>query len=190
VKCSICSHGDEPAISAAIANGASYRRVAARYKVGLASVGRHARSCVSLEARDRAAAKALNVTVANLSEQKLAESSNLLSNLIGVRTRLFAISDRARLAGNLLVETQVEKNVLAALTVEAKVLGELGAHSTTINQSLVLAPDYFRLRSALMSALAPYPAARNAVSAALRTIETTAPADEPQLAIGGPTSGA
>jgi len=189
-RCSICSSGNEPAITAALCRGASYRRLAKLYKVGVASVGRHARSHIPDATRDRSAARALGATVATLSELKTQESANLLTHLVEARARLFDITDRAREAKNLVAEVSAEKQVLAALTVTAKLLGELAGHATTVNQNLVISPDYFRLRASLMQALSPPEcrAARLAVSAALRQIESAPLEPEPQLAIGGPTS--
>jgi len=166
-KCTICSSGNEPAISAALCKGASHARVAKLFHLNKASVGRHARSHISLATHDKAAAVSLGTTVKDLAELKLSESSNLLAHLVAARQRVFDIGDRARKAGDLGAETASERGVLLNLELTAKLLALLGAHTTQITQSLTISPDYFRLRSVLLQALIPFREARLAVAAAL-----------------------
>src|SRR5216683_6849857 len=71
------------------------------------------------------------------------------------------------------------KALLFNLEVEGKLLGEIGRVApATINQNLIVSADYLKLRQLLLSALRPFPAARAAVLAALRSVESVT--DEPK----------
>src|SRR5260370_18057076 len=73
------------------------------------------------------------------------------------------------------------KAVLINIEIEGKLLGELGQHTqNTTVQNLVIAPEYLRLRQLLLGALRPYPQARAAVLAALRSVESVSDPDEPK----------
>src|SRR5216683_250559 len=76
---------------------------------------------------------------------------------------------------------QGHKALLFNLEVEGKLLGEIGRVSpATINQNLIVSADYLRLRQLLLSALRPFPQARAAVLAALRSVESVTDPDQPK----------
>src|SRR5216683_5185205 len=76
---------------------------------------------------------------------------------------------------------QGHKALLFNLEVEGKLLGEIGRVSpATINQNLIVSADYLKLRQLLLSALRPFPQARAAVLAALRSVESVSDPDAPK----------
>jgi hypothetical protein len=62
------------------------------------------------------------------------------------------------------------------LELTAKLVGDLGSGSTTINNVLVM-PEYVEMRVALVQALAPFPDAKIAVAQVLHSLEHKAAGD-------------
>jgi hypothetical protein len=106
----------------------------------------------------------------NLELLRLEESDNLLKNLAMQRVAI-EIQDLTSIS---YLSGQVHKN----LELVGRYLGEFAKHTVQTNISILVQPEYLRLRSALLQALWPFPEARQAVAAVLHSIEATA-AQEP-----------
>jgi hypothetical protein len=76
--------------------------------------------------------------------------------------------------GDIRGAVQVEHAVTQNLTLVAKLLGQLVQVHDVRHTSLLVTPDYLRLRAALVSALRPFPEAARAVGAALHRMECEA----------------
>lgn len=201
-RCSVCSHSERGAIEVMMARGLSYRVLAKRFGVSQAALGRHRRNshCPPAVA-DKALAIALTGRDANLADLRRDESENLLGHLISQRGRLYNILDRAEGLGespallDLRAAAAIHARLTANLELTARLLDEIGTHSTTVTNNLIVAPQYLELRAKLLEALSPpqFRAARHAVVAALRAIETIEPTDEPLTVeaklIEGPSNG-
>ena len=61
--------------------------------------------------------------------------------------------------------------ILQTVELAGKYLGEFAQHQIRTTVSVLIQPEYLEMRAALVSALAPYPDARRAVTAALHAIE-------------------
>jgi hypothetical protein len=187
-RCSACSHPERGAIETLMARGLSYRVLAKRFGVSQAALGRHRRNKHCPEAvADKALAIALTGRDISLADLRRDESEGLLGHLVSQRGRLYNILDRAEGVGespallDLRAAAAIHSRLTANLEATARLLGEIGTHSTTVTNNLIVAPQYLELRAKLLEALSPpqFRAARMAVVAALREIETAEPSDEP-----------
>jgi hypothetical protein len=102
------------------------------------------------------------------------ESESLLGNLVGVRARLQLLSEACFEQGELHAAVSVERAYVGSLELTAKLLGQLVQHHHTTHTSILVSPDYLRLRQAIITALRPHPQAARDVSAALHALESEA----------------
>lgn len=167
-RCSICSHREHAAIDLAIARGVSVTAIAKRYKLGSDSIYRHSRN--HLPPQLRASLLAGPDTDIDLDRLRETESQSLLANLIAIRRRLFASLDVAEEFGDGTMISRVAGQLHHNLEITGKLLGDLSAGATTINNVLVM-PAYVELRVSLVNALRPFPEAARAVAQTLHAIE-------------------
>ena len=200
-RCSVCSHSERGAIEVMMARGLSYRVLAKRFGVSQAALGRHRRNSHCPEVANKALAIALTGRDVSLADLGRDESEDLFGHLVSQRGRLYNILDRAEGVGespallDLRAAAAIHARLTANLELTARLLDEIGTHSTTVTNNLIVAPQYLELRAKLLEALSPpqFRAARHAVVAALRDIETIEPTDEPLTVeaklIEGPSNG-
>jgi hypothetical protein len=101
------------------------------------------------------------------------ESQSLLMNLIALRRRLFASLDSAEEAGDGNMLARIAGQLHRNLEITGKLVGSLSM-GTTINNNVLIQPQYVEMRVELVRALSPYPEARQAVAAVLHTLEQKA----------------
>jgi hypothetical protein len=176
-ECHVCKHRELAAINLALARGVSPRAIAKRYEIGEASLYRHARRphCLPPQLKAKLIAGP-SIAGVDLDKVKETESQSLLMHLIGIRNRLFAALDSAEEMGDGGMLSRVVGQIHHNLELTGKLLGDLGVGSTTINNVLVL-PAYVEMRVELVKALAPFPAARQAVAKVLHALEGKAAKD-------------
>jgi len=114
----------------------------------------------------------------DLERLRVEESDNLLKNLAMQRARLLLCQDKAIVLEDLMAIARLSGQIHHNLELVGKYLGEFARHSVQTNISQLVTPEYLKLRSALLQALAPYPEAKFAVAAVLHDIEGAA-AQEP-----------
>jgi len=105
-------------------------------------------------------------------------SDNLLKNLAMQRARLLLAQDKAIAIEDLSVIARLSAQIHQNLELVGRYLGEFAKVAVQTNISLLVTPEYLKLRTALLQALAPYPEAKYAVAAVLHDIEGAA-AQEP-----------
>jgi hypothetical protein len=183
-KCTVCQHREHAAIDLAVARGVSVTALARRYKVGTDAIYRHSRNHLPPQLR-AALIAGPSIEGVDLDKLKDTESQSLLANLIAIRQRLFASLDTAEECGDGNMISRLAGQLHRNLEITGSLLGDLGVGSTTINNVLVM-PAYVELRVELVRALQPFPEARQAVAAALHTVEhkaaDTIAADKRELA--------
>jgi transposase-like protein len=173
-QCTVCGHREHAAIDLALSRGVSVTAIARRYKISTDSLYRHSKAHLPPQLRAQlVAGPDLDIDLDKLKET---ESQSLLAHLIAIRQRLFAALDTAEefMDGGMVTRTTRQLHTNLELT--AKLLGDLGIGTTNITNVLIL-PQYIEMRVALVNALQPYPEAKLAVAAALRTIESKAADD-------------
>lgn len=172
--CKCCQHRERAALDLAIARGVSMRALSRRYKVTTWSLYRHAKSHLPPQLRAKLiAGPDLDIDLDRLRET---ESQSLLANLVALRHRLFSSLDVAEECGDSGMVARIAGQLHHNLEVTGRLLGDLAVGHTTITNVLIQ-PQYVQVRAVLIDALAPFPAARQAVATALHRIESQAAAD-------------
>jgi hypothetical protein len=153
--CSICGHPERAAIDKALVDGEPFRHIAARFGTSTTALQRH---------------KAEHLPAALVKAQEAAEvahADDLLSQVRDLQGRTLAILAKAEGAGDLRVALGAIGQARGNLELLARLLGELQDQQVAV-QVLVASPDWLRVRAVILGALDAYPAARLAVSEALK----------------------
>lgn len=167
-QCTVCRHREHAAIDLALARGVSLGALAKRYGLGPDSLQRHRLNHLPPQLRATLLAGP-DIEGVDLDRLRETESQSLLMNLVSLRNRLFASLDVAEEAGDANMLARVASQLHKNMEIVGKLLGDLSAGHTTTN--ILIQPAYVELRVALVSALAAYPDARQAVAQVLHTIE-------------------
>ncbi len=148
--CTVCTHRDRETIEKALVAGEAVRAIASRYvTLSHASVQRHKDEHLPetlLKARQA---------------QDVARADTLLDQVRRLQEKALGILDAAEAAGDLREALGAIREARGNLELLAKLVGELDERPTV---ALVTAPEWLRVRSVLLAALAPYPDARIAVA--------------------------
>jgi len=129
---------------------------------------------------------AIQPTDIDLDKLKVSEGQSLLASLLAQRARLQQHVElwRSEL-GAPAIAIAGEGRITANLELVSKLLGQLVNVHDVRHTSILISPDYIRLRQALTIALRPHPAAARDVAAALGRLEQDA-AEEIAAAAGKP----
>jgi hypothetical protein len=174
--CTIEKHPRRGEIEHDIAKGISQRTIAKRYDISRDVVMRWAKR-IPPQLRAKRYVGLLKATD-DLERLRIEESDNLLKNLAVQRARLLLAQDRAIAIEDLSVIARLSAQIHQNLELVGKYLGEFAKVSVQTNISLLVTPEYLKLRAALLQALADFPQAKYAVAAVLHQIEGAA-AQEP-----------
>ena len=183
--CGVCKSEFRAQIDLGLASGISYKVLAERFGIGRDSILRHAKHLSPAAKLALAANTRLDDPLA-LEGLRAKEGASLLANLIDQRCRLRALADAAAAIGDFAAANGAEKAITRNLEVVGRLVGELINRSEVRTTSLLISPDYHRLRCTLIETLRPFPVAAQAVAAALHCMENEAlaspqPAPEPKL---------
>jgi hypothetical protein len=158
------------------AGGASLDSLATKFGVSRDSIDRHWHRHVSAELK--AGYLAGPVQLQELASKAADSGGSVLDHLHAVRTVLMGVMATMTEAGDGRGAAYVAGRLTATLETIARVSGELGdlARSVnfTINNNVAVLtehPAFARVQATLLQALAPFPEARGAVVAALRSLE-------------------
>jgi hypothetical protein len=110
----------------------------------------------------------------DLEQLRIDESEGLLKNLAMQRARILLAQDKAIKLGDLMSIARLSHQVHENIRLVGSYLGEFARRSIETNISLLIQPEYLQLRTALVTALKPFPEARAAVAAVLHRIEGAA----------------
>jgi len=175
-RCTVCAHKARHQIEIGLANGLSVRAMAARHGLTHHAIRRHAKNHVN-DAMRAAILTAAAPSAVDLDELRKSESEGLLASVRTQRARLQQHVELATSFGDVKAAISAESAITANLTLTAKLLGQLVQHHQVTHASLLVSPDYLRLREALVLALRPFPEAARAVGAALHRLESEAAKD-------------
>ena len=150
--CATCRHPDRADIDASLVGGEPNRRVAARFALSEASVRRHrADHLPAALTQARAAAE-------------VASADTLLDRLRSLNRETADVLRAAKVARGHDLRLRAIARAEKQIELEGRLLGEL-IDAPTVNVAVL--PEWLGLRAAVLRALAPFPAARLAVAAAL-----------------------
>lgn len=159
-----------------IAVGVPSRTIARKYDISRDCVMRWSKK-IPLQLKAKRYVGLLKSTD-DLEKLRIEESDNLLKNLAMQRARLLLCQDKAIELEDLQAIARLSGQIHTNLELVGKYLGEFARHSVQTNISLLVTPEYLKLRTALLQALADFPEAKHAVAAVLHDIEGAA-AQEP-----------
>ena len=168
-QCLVCRHREKAAVDLALSRGVSVTALSRRYKISTDAIYRHSRNHLPPQLRAQLIAGP-DIKDLDLDRLRENESQSLLSHLIALRNRLLAGLDVAEEYRDGSMLTRVSAQLHQNLELTAKLVGDLGTGSTTINNVLIM-PQYVELRVELVKALQPFPDARLAVAQVLHAIE-------------------
>lgn len=154
--CTICGHPERAEIDRSLVEGAAYRYIASRFDTSTAALQRHK-------------ADHLPGHVAKAQEAKqVADADDLLQQLKALRNRAISILQKAESAGDYRTALAGIREARGCIETLMEVEGELDRRGVT---NIIINPEWVQIRSALIVALKPYPAASQAVAGTLRVIE-------------------
>jgi hypothetical protein len=174
--CTVCAHDKRHQIDIGLVHRVPARVLAQRFDLGKDAILRHARNHLSPVQR-AALLSAQKPSQIDLEALRATESEGLLAQLVGQRARLQQSSELALELGDVRASISAESAITANLTLVGKLLGQLVNVHDVRHTSILLTPDYLKLRAVLTTALRAHPEAARAVAAALYGLESDAAKD-------------
>jgi hypothetical protein len=175
--CTICESKSRAQIEIGIVHRVPFRVLADRFDVSKDAVRRHAANHLSPTQRAALLTAARPATAVDLEALRTSESEGLLSQLVAQRARLQQSAELALELGDVRASVAAEGGITQNLSLVGKLLGQLVQRHDVRHSSVLLSPDYLRLRQVLTTTLRAFPAAAAAVSAALFAMESDAAKD-------------
>jgi hypothetical protein len=175
-SCTICRHERRIELELGLVARMPVPALAKRYDVSIHSLRRHAANHLGATQR---AALALNLAPSSVDLEALSrsESESLLGNLLAQRARLSAYASASAESGDYKAAIAAERATTDALALTAKLLGSIVNRTEVTSRSILLTPDYLKLRAILVDVLKPYPEIAAKVAAALHQLESDAAKD-------------
>jgi hypothetical protein len=153
-QCTVCSHKDVEKINKRLARNEVFRTIADDTGLSETALKRH-----KAEHIPDALTKAEDI-------KDVAEANTLLEDIKSLRERATGILDRAERSGDLKTALLGIREARGCLELLAKVEGQINDRpQTQIN--ILINPQWVELRTLILTALEPYPQAREAVVNAL-----------------------
>lgn len=151
--CTACLHPDRPEIDHALVRGTAYRTIAKQYGLSDSAAFRHQREHLPKLLAEAAEA------------EEVAHADTLLAEVRSLHARTLSLLDAAEQAGDLSVALRAIREARGNVELLARLAGEL-QEGTTVN--VLVTPQWVEVRTVILRALDPHPAAKLAVSEALR----------------------
>lgn len=152
--CTICTHPEKDRINEALINNVSVRNVSKLFGIHASSLQRHRVAHLPVALID--AVQAVEIV----------QAGNLLDQVSNLQQKTLFILSVAEAAGDLRTALMAIAQARCNLELLAKLSGELQAQQNTVNV-MVADPSWVKLRSGILQALEPWPAARLAVAGAI-----------------------
>jgi hypothetical protein len=176
LRCTICKHSRRSQLEIGLVHHVPMRVLAARFGVSQHALHRHRHNHLSPQMA-AAILAAQKPSAVDLEALQVSESEGLLSQLVAQRARLQTYADQCLELGDVGGATRAERSITANLELVGKLLGQLIQRHEVRSTSILVSPDYLRLRSVLVNALRPFPEAAQTVGRALHELEARAAVD-------------
>ncbi|MFL5270106.1 MAG: hypothetical protein ACJ8AH_26545 [Stellaceae bacterium] len=174
-RCQGCNHLERQRIERFLAAGASIKGTARKFEIDDHALRRHWINHVSPETRTSYIAGA-GATKHQLEEMVADESVALIDHYRIIRNALYRGFGAASEAGDDNALALLAGRLHENLRDSGRLTGELQRGPLlNIQNNLRINPDYSKAIARIVSAVAPYPEAREAVIAALRDLDETSP---------------
>ena len=103
--------------------------------------------------------------------EEVARADTLIGQLLTLQADARRIGKKAEDTGDLRTALAGVRELVRIVELTAKLIGELDGRPQV---NVLVAPEWLRVRAALLEALRPYPAARQAVAVRLAALEASA----------------
>ena len=150
--CTVCNHKDVEEINKRLITGESYRSIAKQFEASESAVYRHKESHIP-----ELLSKSNDI-------KEIVSADSLLSKLQEEAAFVREMRDSAKVGGDIELALKAVDRALKCIELYAKVQG-LIQEQTTVN--ILINPQWVELRTLIIKALEPYPAAKEAVVHAL-----------------------
>src|SRR5215211_6207486 len=154
-RCTVCDHQERHGIDEALVTGAPYRSVAKRFELSESAVYRH-----KTEHLPAHMLKAREV-------EETARADDLLEQVRNLQTHALVILERAEKSGDLRTALAAISQARGNLELLGKLAGELDERPVV---NLNISSEWLELRTVIVGALEPHPAAHKAVLRALESV--------------------
>jgi hypothetical protein len=154
-RCTVCDHPQRHGIDETLVTGAPYRSVAKRFSLSESAVYRH-----KTEHLPAHLLKARGV-------EEVAQADDLLEQVRNLQTHALDILECAEKAGDLRTALAAISQARGNLELLGKLAGELDERAVV---NLNVSPEWLELRTVIVGALEPHPAAHRAVLRALEGV--------------------
>jgi transposase-like protein len=154
-RCTVCDHPGRHSIDEALVSGAPYRSVAKRFGLSESAVYRH-----KTEHLPAHMLKAREV-------EETARADDLLEQVRNLQTHALVILERAEKSGDLRTALAAISQARGNLELLGKLAGELDERPVV---NLNISSEWLELRTVIVGALEPHPAAHKAVLRALESV--------------------
>ncbi len=172
-KCKVCFHDKRHLIELGLVMGTPYSVLGKRFGLSDWTLSNHRHNHLT-SAQKAAIIAAVTPEKIDLEQLERSESEGLLASLVGQRARLQQLVELALEFGNIQGGVSAERAITSNLELVGKLLGQLVTRHEVRSTSILISPDYIRLRQAIIAALKPHPDAARAVGRALHELETEA----------------
>jgi hypothetical protein len=174
-RCKLCGYPERAWIERALAAGASLRATAKKFAISYHSLRRHWLGHVTKDQRVAYLAGA-GVSKDQLEALVADTSLSVLDHLRIIRARLYVGFDAVSDADDRINLYRLAGRLHENLALSAKLTGELQRGTLfNIQNNLMVNPDYSRAIARIVSAVAPFAEARQAVITALRELDAALP---------------
>jgi hypothetical protein len=154
-RCTVCDHPERHSIDEALVSGTPYRSVAKRFRLSESAVYRHK--------SEHLPAHLLKARQA----EEVAQADDLLEQVRHLQAHTLDILERAEKAGDLRIALAAISQARGNLELLGKLAGELDERPVV---NLNISPEWLELRTVIVGALEPHPAAHTAVLRALESV--------------------
>ena len=155
-RCTVCDHSERNGIDQALVTGAPYRSVAKRFSLSESAVYRHKTEHLPVHLL-----KAREV-------EEAASADDLLDQVRNLQAHALDILERAEKAGDLRTALAAISQARGNLELLGKLAGELDERPVV---NLNISPEWLELRTVIVGALEPHPAAHRALLRALESAD-------------------
>jgi hypothetical protein len=154
-RCTVCAHLQRQDIDELLVSGGPYRSIAKRFGLSESAVYRHKTEHLPVHLSKARAAN------------EVAQADNLLDQVRNLQGHALDILERAEKTGDLRTALAAISQARGNLELLGKLAGELDERPVV---NLILSPQWLELRTVIVGALEPHPAAHRAILRALESV--------------------
>jgi hypothetical protein len=175
-RCKACHHEKRGEIDVGLARGEQIQALATKYGLPRSSISRHKRQGhIPAEVIAAFPKHRTDLSAEALEQLRCDESAGILLNLARQRRILLQAQDRAEARRDKDWSLRCTHALHRNIELTARAVGEFAQHERAVHQTanltVMMLPDYVRLRAGLIEALRRHPAARKAVGKVLAELE-------------------